>query len=176
MLPALIGVSMGRNPSGAVSDIVDNLSPLKRAKPVLVAGIALEALLLRAGRATARISNWWFIVLTLLLVLLLPLASRVLMPQAHVGAEALEAKRARCRSELVGIDRPFTDRDRVEIEQGLALDGAPIAVSASALGRRTPARRPLLEAWTIDVTMRFGGDAALDAVSDRRRNPATSPG
>jgi hypothetical protein len=130
VMPALIGVSMGKSPSGAVSDIVDNLSPLKRAKPVLAAGIALVALFYVLA-ANDTISNWWLIALTLLVVLLLPLASRVLMPQAHVGAEALEAKRAEVPPELVGIDRPFTDRDRVEIEQALALEGAPIPVPAS---------------------------------------------
>ena len=128
VMPALIGVSMGKSPSGAVSDIVDNLSPLERAKPVLAAGLALEALFYWLA-ATDRISNWWFLVLTLLVVLLLPVAARVLMPRAHAEAGALEAKRADVPPELVGIDRPFTDRDRVEIEQGLALEGAPVPAS-----------------------------------------------
>jgi branched-chain amino acid transport system permease protein len=115
VLPALIGVSMGKSPSGAVSDIVDSLSPLKRAKPVLVAGVALEAFFYWLA-ATDTISNWWFLSLTLLLVLILPVAARALMPQAHVGAEALEAKRAEVPPELMGIERE------------LALEGAPIPV------------------------------------------------
>src|SRR5207244_11681034 len=121
VMPALIGVSMGRSPSGAVSDIVTNLSPLKRAKPVLAAGIALEACFYGLA-VTGTISNWWFLVLTLLVVLALPIASRALMPQAHVAAGVLEAKRAEVPLELVGIDRPFTERDLVEMEKGLALD------------------------------------------------------
>jgi len=121
VIPALIGVSMGRSPSGAVSDIIDNLAPLKRARPVLAAGIALEALFYGLA-ATDTISNWWFLALTLLVVLALPAASRVLVPQAHVAAGVLEAKRAEVPLELVGVDRPFTDRDLVEMEKGLALE------------------------------------------------------
>jgi ABC-type branched-subunit amino acid transport system permease subunit len=122
VMPALIGVSMGKSPSGAVSDIVANLSPLKRAKPVLAAGIALEALFYWLA-ATDTISNWWFLVLTLLVVLALPLASRMLMPHAHVAPGVLEAKRAEVPLELVGVDRPFTDRDREAMERELALEG-----------------------------------------------------
>ena len=121
VMPALIGVSMGKSPSGAVSDIVDNLAPLKRAKPVLAGGLALEALVYWLT-ANGTISNWWFLVLSVLVVLLLPVASRVLMPQAHVAAGVLEAKRAEVPLELVGIDRPFTDRDREEMERELALE------------------------------------------------------
>ena len=121
VIPALIGVSMGRSPSGAVSDIIDNLAPLKRPRPVLAAGIALEAPFYGLA-ATDTISNWWFLALTLLVVLALPAASRVLVPQAHVAAGVLEAKRAEVPLELVGVDRPFTDRDLVEMEKGLALE------------------------------------------------------
>jgi hypothetical protein len=56
-------------------------------------------------------------------VLVLPLASRVLMPQAHEAAGVLEARRAEVPLELVGVDRPFTDRDREEMERELALEG-----------------------------------------------------
>ena len=120
-MPALIGVSMGKSPSGVVSDIVVNLAPLKRARPVLAVGIALEALFYGLA-ATDTISNWWFLALTVLVVLALPAASRVLVPRAHVAAGVLEAKRAEVPLELVGVDRPFTDRDLVEMEKGLALE------------------------------------------------------
>jgi hypothetical protein len=36
--------------------------------------------------------------------------------------------------ELVGVDRPFTDRDRVEIERALALEGAPVPVVVAVGG------------------------------------------
>ncbi len=135
VMPALIGVSMGKSPSGAVSDIVDRLSPLRRAKPVLAAGFALEAVVYWLT-ATGAISNWWFLVLSVVVVLVLPIASRALMPQAHVAPGALDAKRAEVPLELVGIDRPFTDRDRMEIERELALEGAPtrVPLRVSAIG------------------------------------------
>ena len=58
--PAAIGVSLGRNPSGSVGQIVESYAPLWRAKPVLAGGILLEvaAYLLVVTKV---MSNWWFV-------------------------------------------------------------------------------------------------------------------
>jgi ABC-type branched-subunit amino acid transport system permease subunit len=128
VLPALIGVTMGRSPSGVVSDLVVNYAPLKRARPVLVGALAIEGVAYVLA-FTDTISNWWFLVVTVIVILLLPTAAKTLVPEAYVPADVLEAKRTEIPLELVGIDRPFTDRDRVELDRGLALDGAPMGAA-----------------------------------------------
>jgi branched-chain amino acid transport system permease protein len=79
--PALIGVALGRNPSGSIGQIVDGFAPLWRAKPVLVLGILLEvtAYLLDLNKV---MSNWWFVAATTAIFLGLPLLGRLLMPGA----------------------------------------------------------------------------------------------
>src|SRR5581483_7681338 len=39
--PALIGIGVGRSPSGAVPDIIESYRPLRNARPVIVGGVAL---------------------------------------------------------------------------------------------------------------------------------------
>jgi hypothetical protein len=114
VLPALMGVSMGRNPSGAVHDIVENFSPLgrPRARPILVAGIVAEGVFFYLAREDL-ISNWWFLVLTGLTIVALPGALRLLTPGGPSPVpEDLTL-------ELVGIDRPFTPADRDVLDRAL---------------------------------------------------------
>ena len=129
VLPALMGVSMGRNPTGAVNEIVVNFSPLKRVKPVLVAGLAVEAAAyLMAYEDT--ISNWWFLVVTALVIVAMPAAAKAVAPEAfglppRAGPEEVEVP-----LDLVGVDRPFTEADRELLDHELGLvgggtDGAP---------------------------------------------------
>jgi branched-subunit amino acid ABC-type transport system permease component len=79
--PAAIGVSLGRNPSGSVGQIVEGYAPLWRAKPVLAGGIMLElaAYLLVVTKV---MSNWWLVLATLIIGLALPLVGKALMPEA----------------------------------------------------------------------------------------------
>jgi hypothetical protein len=79
--PALIGVSLGRNPSGAIGQIVEGYAPLWRAKPVLVGGILLEAAAYLLV-VTKVMSNWWFVLATAVIALGLPLVGKLLMPGA----------------------------------------------------------------------------------------------
>jgi branched-subunit amino acid ABC-type transport system permease component len=85
--PAAIGVSIGRNPSGSVGQIVAGYAPLWRAKPVLAGGILLEvaAYLLVV---TKFMSNWWFVLATTIIALGLPLVGRLLMPGAFAPPPA----------------------------------------------------------------------------------------
>jgi branched-chain amino acid transport system permease protein len=79
--PALIGVSLGRNPSGAIGQIVEGYAPLWRAKPVLAGGILLEAAAYLLV-VTKVMSNWWFVLATAIIALGLPLVGKLLMPGA----------------------------------------------------------------------------------------------
>ena len=79
--PALIGVSLGRNPSGAVPDIVARYKPLWQAKGVLLLGIMAEivAYLLVLTKV---MGNWWFVLATALIAIALPAVGRLVEPEA----------------------------------------------------------------------------------------------
>ena len=64
--PALVGVSLGRNPSGAVPQIVVRYRPLWQAKGVLLLGVMAEivAYLLVLTKV---MGNWWLVLATALL-------------------------------------------------------------------------------------------------------------
>jgi hypothetical protein len=79
--PAAIGVSLGRNPSGSVGQIVEGYAPLWRAKPVLAGGVLLEAAAYLLV-VTKVMSNWWFVLATLIIALALPVVGKALMPEA----------------------------------------------------------------------------------------------
>ncbi|MGH9230048.1 MAG: ABC transporter permease [Acidimicrobiales bacterium] len=127
VLPALMGVSIGRNPTGAVEQIVVEFGELRRAKPVVMAGCAAVAV----GYLLARndsISNWWFVVIVGLVIVAMPLAAKRLAPAPPAVAAAAAASadgREDVPLELVGVARPFepADRDMLDRELGLPVGG-----------------------------------------------------
>jgi ABC-type branched-subunit amino acid transport system permease subunit len=124
VLPALMGVSIGRNPTGAVEQIVVEFGALRRAKPVVVAGCAAVAVCYLLARNDT-ISNWWFVVLVGLVIVAMPLAAkRLLPPSAPVTAASADGSDD-VPLELVGVARPFepADRDRLDRELGLPVGG-----------------------------------------------------
>ena len=127
ILPAITGIGVGRNPNGVVDQFVHDFSPMKKALPLVAAAGIAEAIVFGLAYNDT-ISNWWFIVLTAIIVLLLPAFAKALYPTAYYPAQALEAKRTQVPLELVGIDRPFTDQDRIDFERDLGLDAGAVAV------------------------------------------------
>ncbi len=134
LLPAIIGIGLGRNPSGFLNDTFSQFGPMiRKVKPVLFAGVALELLLwFLAFRHT--INNWTFSFATFVLVLALPRVAAVVNPGAFGRASAFGDAEAETPLELVGIDRPFTADDLREIDRGIGvpadlreagLDGLP---------------------------------------------------
>src|ERR1700728_1302328 len=79
--PALIGVSLGRTPRGAVPDIVARYKPLWHAKGVLLLGIMAEivAYLLVLTKV---MGNWWLVLATALIGIALPAVGRLVEPEA----------------------------------------------------------------------------------------------
>ncbi len=57
--PALIGLGVGKNPSGTVHDVLEGYRHLRSAKPVLVGGAAVVALSYVLA-LTGVLGNWWF--------------------------------------------------------------------------------------------------------------------
>jgi hypothetical protein len=67
------------------------------------------------------ISNWWFVVGTILLVFLWPAISRMVMPAAF-KTEAAEARSALdVPLELVGVDLPMTPEILAELDDHLGI-------------------------------------------------------
>jgi branched-subunit amino acid ABC-type transport system permease component len=126
VLPALMGVSIGRNPTGAVEKILVDFGPVRRVKPVLVAGIAAVGVAYVLARNDT-ISNWWLIVATAVVIGAMPAAARKLAPEAHAGpgAEATPALPAAAQAdlplELVGVTRPYTVADREMLDAALGV-------------------------------------------------------
>jgi branched-subunit amino acid ABC-type transport system permease component len=117
VLPALLGVSIGRNPTGAVERILTDSEPLRKAKPVVAGGLAVVAgayLLARAGT----ISNWWLITICLAVGLALPAVARRLAPAAVPAAPGADGD---VPLELVGVARPYTAADREMLDAALGV-------------------------------------------------------
>jgi branched-chain amino acid transport system permease protein len=94
--PALIGISLGRNPSGAVPQIVASYRPLWQVKWVLAFGVVVEGLFY-VLTLTQVMGNWWFVLATGVVVLLLPLFGRAVRPEvfgATAGLTGMTPERA----------------------------------------------------------------------------------
>ena len=152
LLPALIGIGLGRNPSGFLSDSFAQFGPLiRKTKPVLFVGIAAEVLIwFLALRHT--IHNWTFVILTVR-------APASLLP-THRGAR-----------------QPGGVRSPDERGRGRRRHPARADRHRPAVHRRRPApdrprdRRGGLPDMTADallaveqVTVEFGGNRALTDV------------
>jgi branched-chain amino acid transport system permease protein len=123
-----MGVGLGRDPSGVVTRFVEDFSPLKKVRPVLVGGLAVEAVVYIAADNGA-ISNWWFVVLTAVVMVAMPQVGKALAPEAYAEAEEGEPEAERVPTaaepelplELVGVSRPFTPADREMLDRELDL-------------------------------------------------------
>ncbi|MCU1461244.1 MAG: putative branched-chain amino acid transporter integral rane subunit [Acidimicrobiales bacterium] len=122
--PALIGIGLGRSPSGSVHDIVESYRHMRDAKGVLLGGAITEAavyLLTLGGIVT----NWWFAILTVVVILLLPVVGQMVKPEAFLGEAEVARRRAEVPLALVGIDTPYTRQMRDEIDRALGMEITP---------------------------------------------------
>jgi branched-chain amino acid transport system permease protein len=118
VLPALIGIGLGRNPSGFLADAFGPWGELiRRAKPALACGIAIElAAWFLAFEHT--INNWTFAIVTAVLVVVLPrLGVLTTRPRRRPTPETTPL-------ELLGIDRPFTVSDVAALDDALGFAGS----------------------------------------------------
>ena len=123
---ALIGIGVGRNPSGIVHDVLKGYRTLSRATPVLWGALAFEAALYGLTLAGV-VGNWQFAIVTVLLGFLLPLIGRTLMPRRVLDEEQLAA-RDETPPELVGVTGPWTDEQRQDVDRRLGIaDSLPAA-------------------------------------------------
>jgi hypothetical protein len=120
VLPATIGITMGKNPSGAVSDIVAGLDQIKQSKPLVITLVGLQAAIW-ALTATEVITNWNFVILTMVNLFIVPVVGgKILLARAMRGVPKPVPP------ELIGIDRPFTFDDLAEMDRALDLEGVVV--------------------------------------------------
>jgi hypothetical protein len=124
VLPALLGISIGRDPSGFVERILTDLEPLRKARSAAVVAIGVVGVgYLMARNGT--ISNWWFIVVVIAVLAALNLVTRRVTAADRRDAEAegeqLDGTSADLPLELVGVARPYTAADREMLDAALDL-------------------------------------------------------
>ncbi|OBA38403.1 ABC transporter permease [Rhodococcus sp. 852002-51564_SCH6189132-a] len=118
--PALIGIGVAANPSGSVHQMVEGYRHLKNAEPVLVGGAAVVLVSYLLALVGA-LDNWWFASITIATVFMLPVVAQWLMPEAVLGAEEAQ-RRAPLVPERIGIDEPYNEQARDEIDRELGID------------------------------------------------------
>nr|WP_221494020.1 ABC transporter permease [Actinomadura coerulea] len=111
---ALVGMGVGRNPSGFVHDLVDGYRAIRTARPPLFGAGALGAVLYVLA-LTGVIGTWTFALAALCVVMLLPVVGRAYLEEGR-GARPVPL-------ELVGVDEPCTDELRVRLDRELGLKG-----------------------------------------------------
>jgi branched-chain amino acid transport system permease protein len=114
--PAIIGIRLGKNPSGIAHQVMDGFRPLKRV-PIWTAAWAASIVVLWALSWRGVIGHWTFALVVIGSVIVVPLALRGIFPErfdvdADAGREDLD---------LIGLSRPFLASDRDRFDRELAL-------------------------------------------------------
>jgi branched-chain amino acid transport system permease protein len=111
VMPALIGIGLGRNPSGFLNDFFVAWGPMiRKVRAVFWTGLAVElAVWFCAWRDW--IGNWTFAIFTMVWVVALPRVAMAVRPDAYVSVDVLAARRDTTPPELIGVDRPFQQED-----------------------------------------------------------------
>lgn len=113
---ALIGMGVGKTPSGSVQGIFDGYRSLRNARPVLIGGAAFVALLYVLALVGV-FGSWTFTLLAMVVLMALPTIGQKLMPHAVIPVEGHGSSgEAEIRD-----DEPYTDvlRDRLDLALGL---------------------------------------------------------
>jgi branched-chain amino acid transport system permease protein len=115
--PALVGIGLGRNPSGIAQQIMDGFRPLRRTPAASAAWIAgLLVLWVLAWRDV--IGNWTFAMLVIASVVLVPLLIKRVYAERFVEDElAMHGEDL----DLIGLARPFRRSDRARFDAALGI-------------------------------------------------------
>ena len=126
--PALIGIGLGKNPSGIAQQIMDGFRPLRKTPAATGAWVAgLVGLWVLAWRGV--IGNWTFALTVIASVVLIPLLIKSLFAERFAGD-------ARARHgedlDLIGLERPFRRSDRATFDNALGIVGPQVEVADGA--------------------------------------------
>lgn len=114
--PAMVGIQLGKNPSGIAQQVMDGFRPLTRA-PRALAAWAIGAVVLWFVTWRGVMSNWTFAILLMVSALFVPRLIMRARPDrlAHLRVPEVE------HPDLIGVARPFTRTDREHFDRMLAL-------------------------------------------------------
>ncbi|MGZ4736585.1 MAG: ABC transporter permease [Acidimicrobiia bacterium] len=126
LAPGGAGIALGRNPNGAVHDIREGFAPLLRSRLILGAlGVALAAIY--GLRLADVITNWPFVILSVVAILAATSIATLLKPEiVEEEAGVSEAELEDVPLEWRGIDRPWTEADRDELDRHIGLSEAEL--------------------------------------------------
>lgn len=120
--PALVGIGLGKNPSGIAQQIMDGFRPLKKAPGATAIWVA-AIVVLWAATWRGALSNWHFALISVGSLFIVPriimsvFEDRFAEEERAVDGEDLD---------LIGIDRAFRASDRQVLDSALGLPTAPI--------------------------------------------------
>lgn len=124
--PAAIGVTMGKNPTGAVHDIVTGLDDLKKSKPLMATMVGFQ-LVIWLLAWTGVYNNWYFVILTAANLLIVPPLGGAIVAKRAMKAAGVEPPTP---PEFIGVTRDFTHEDLVEMDKALGIEGVSIPTLA----------------------------------------------
>jgi branched-chain amino acid transport system permease protein len=113
--PALIGIGLGRNPSGFLHDIFDGYRSIRDRPRLLIGGVAVE-IFLYVLAVTKVMGNWWFAILTVVGFMLLPLVGQMTDPAVR------RQQAAEVPLEMAGLDSAYSDDLRIELDRALGIE------------------------------------------------------
>jgi branched-subunit amino acid ABC-type transport system permease component len=126
LLPGGAGIALGRNPNGAVQDMRVGFDPLFRSRRILAA-MCLVIVGVYGLRLADVITNWPFLVLSFAAVIGATAAANLLSPRVVEEAAGVpEAVLDDVALEWRGIDRPWTEADRKELDREIGLSEAEL--------------------------------------------------
>jgi branched-chain amino acid transport system permease protein len=114
VLPGTMGITLGRNPDGVVTDLRHRVAPLLGSIPALVGLAALEAVLAILW-INGSLSGWWAFIVGFIA----PFVAARVVDRPTPEPDPLDDL------ELVGVDRPVTPADLEELDRRLALAEVP---------------------------------------------------
>ena len=120
--PALVGIGLGKNPSGIAQQIMDGFRPLKKAPGATAIWVA-AIVVLWAATWRGAVSNWHFALISVGSVFIVP---RIIMSVFEDRFAEEERAVAGEDLDLIGIDRAFRASDRQVLDTALGLPAAPI--------------------------------------------------
>jgi branched-chain amino acid transport system permease protein len=124
MAPALAGIGLGRNPSGAVQDMSEGVAPLRRDTVVLVSMLVAMAFWW-VLRVLDVITNWPFVIL-----LALTFAVAAAMAMLRARPDVIDLAEREPELEWVGITSPWTEEQVAVLDRELALDEVRVRAPA----------------------------------------------
>jgi len=114
--PAIVGIQLGKNPSGIAQRVMDGFRPMGRVPKgvtVWVAGVVALWFVTWQGM----LSNWTFALALMASLAVVPRVFMKVWPDRFADMRPAEIE----HPDLVGIARPFTRADRERFDRGLAL-------------------------------------------------------